>query len=172
MATPAAPLPAPEFARPACRRTHLRNHDAPASMSCRQTLSSPSVPPRPRLHHAWIVAGVTFLTLLAAAGSRSASGVLILPLGNAFQWSRATVPPTVRLTADVFGRENGGIVYGWVAASHQLGAAFATSAAGILRTTTGTYTLAFIGAGALCMIAALGVLPIGKKPARETPALV
>src|SRR4029077_18331525 len=72
----------------------------------------------------------------------------------------ATVPPTVRLTAEVFGREKAGIVFGWVVASHQVGAAFAAYAAGALRTGTGSYAAAFIGAGALCVIAAFGVLPI------------
>ena len=75
----------------------------------------------------------------------------------------ATVPPTVRLTAEVFGREKASIVFGWVVAAHQLGAAFATYAAGALRTVSGSYTLAFFSAGALCMIAALVVLPIGKR---------
>ena len=45
----------------------------------------------PRLHYAWIAAGVTFVVLLAAAGARAAPGVMLLPLGNEFQWSRATV---------------------------------------------------------------------------------
>lgn len=74
----------------------------------------------------------------------------------------ATVPPTVRLTADVFGREKASIVFGWVVAAHQVGAAFAAFAAGAVRTQFGSYTYAFIGAGALCVIAALIVLPIAK----------
>src|SRR4029077_16800185 len=55
----------------------------------------------------------------------------------------ATVPPTVKLTGEVFGREKASIVFGWVAAMHQVGAACAAYAAGVLRTTTGSYTLAF-----------------------------
>jgi sugar phosphate permease len=74
----------------------------------------------------------------------------------------ATVPPTVKLTGEVFGREKASIVFGWVAAAHQVGAACATYAAGALRTSTGSYTLAFFSAGALCVIAALVVLPIGR----------
>ena len=99
-----------------------------------------------------------------------AFGLLLFAIFYGLDWI-ATVPPTVRLTADVFGREKAGIVFGWVVAAHQLGAAFAASAAGVLRTTTGTYTLAFIGAGVLCVIAAVGVLPVGKKHRRE-PVLV
>lgn len=74
----------------------------------------------------------------------------------------ATVPPTVRLTTDVFGREKASIVFGWIVASHQVGAAFAAFGAGALRTLFGTYTLAFLGAGALCLIAAVAVLPIAR----------
>jgi sugar phosphate permease len=111
------------------------------------------------------------LFFLPAALAGPSFGLLLFAVFYGLDWI-ATVPPTVRLTADVFGRENAGIVFGWVAATHQLGAAFATSAAGILRTVSGTYTLAFLGAGALCVIAAMGVFSIGKKPAREMPALI
>jgi predicted MFS family arabinose efflux permease len=79
----------------------------------------------------------------------------------------ATVPPTVRLTGEVFGREKASIVFGWIGASHQVGAACAAYTAGALRTGLGSYAWAFIGAGALCLIAAVGVLPI----ARERSAL-
>jgi predicted MFS family arabinose efflux permease len=77
----------------------------------------------------------------------------------------ATVPPTVRLTAEVFGREKASIVFGWVAASHQVGAAFAAYGAGAIRSEMGNYAVAFITAGVLCVIAALVVLPIGRKRA-------
>ncbi len=75
----------------------------------------------------------------------------------------ATVPPTVRLTADVFGREKASIVFGWVVASHQVGAAFAAYAAGLVRTSFGSYAWAFISAGALCLFAAVAVLPIARR---------
>jgi predicted MFS family arabinose efflux permease len=75
----------------------------------------------------------------------------------------ATVPPTVRLCGEVFGRERASIVFGWVVASHQVGAAFAAFVAGWTRTAAGSYAPAFIGAGLLCVIAALGVLPIGAR---------
>jgi sugar phosphate permease len=78
----------------------------------------------------------------------------------------ATVPPTVRLCGEVFGRERASIVFGWVVASHQVGAAFAAFVAGWTRTAAGSYAPAFIGAGLLCVIAALGVLPIGAREDR------
>src|SRR3954470_10195611 len=58
---------------------------------------------RSRLHYGWIVAGVTFLTLLAAAGSRATPGVILLPLGNEFQWSRATVSSIVSINIFLYG---------------------------------------------------------------------
>ncbi len=86
-------------------------------------------------------------------------GLMIFAVFYGLDWI-ATVPPTVRLASEVFGREKAGIVFGWVAAAHQLGAASAAFAAGFLRTTYGTYTLAFVAAGVLCVVAGVLVLPI------------
>ncbi|MBW4596706.1 MAG: MFS transporter [Brasilonema angustatum HA4187-MV1] len=76
----------------------------------------------------------------------------------------ATVPPTVRLTANVFGKENVGVMFGWIVAGHQLGAATAALGAGALRTWLGSYLQAFILSGVLCLIAAVLVLRIGQRP--------
>ena len=81
----------------------------------------------------------------------------------------ATVPPTARLTADTFGRENVGIMFGWIAASHQLGAATAAYGGGLLRTWLGDYQVTFMGAGLVCLIAAGLVLRIGQA-SRPVPA--
>ncbi|MBW8867586.1 MAG: MFS transporter [Acidobacteria bacterium] len=75
----------------------------------------------------------------------------------------ATVPPTVRLTGDAFGRENTGVVYGWIAASHQLGASLAAFGAGAIRTGLGDYSAAFWIAGAMCAIAGLSFLAVGRS---------
>jgi sugar phosphate permease len=74
----------------------------------------------------------------------------------------ATVPPTVKLTADRFGRERAGIVFGWIFAGHQIGAASAAFGAGLVRTEYSTYLPAFFVAGALCIIAALAVISVRK----------
>lgn len=66
----------------------------------------------------------------------------------------ATVPPTVRLTASTFGRENVGVVYGWIGAAHQLGASAAAITAGTIRTYFGDYRDAFWLSGGLCLLAA------------------
>ena len=81
----------------------------------------------------------------------------------------ATVPPTVALTAEHFGRERVGIVFGWVFASHQFGAAFAAWAAGASRGWFGTYTYAFLSAGALCLLAAGLSLRIGARERTTVP---
>jgi sugar phosphate permease len=75
----------------------------------------------------------------------------------------ATVPPTVRLTGEAFGRENTGVVYGWIGASHQLGASLAAFGAGAIRTVAGDYRLAFWIAGGLCVLAGLSFLTIGRR---------
>jgi sugar phosphate permease len=74
----------------------------------------------------------------------------------------ATVPPTVRLATEAFGKEDAPIVYGWVFASHQVGAGLAALGAGLVRTTLGDYRLAFMTSGAICMVAALLALAIGR----------
>jgi predicted MFS family arabinose efflux permease len=75
----------------------------------------------------------------------------------------ATVPPTVRLTTEAFGRENTGVVYGWISASHQLGASLAAFAAGAIRTSLGDYQSAFWIAGVLCLVAGASFLTIGRR---------
>ncbi len=76
----------------------------------------------------------------------------------------ATVPPTVKLAADVFGEENAALMFGWIAASHQVGAAMAAWLAGVVRTNTGDYFTAFFSAGLLCLVAAMMALFIGWRP--------
>src|SRR5262249_17592258 len=75
----------------------------------------------------------------------------------------ATVPPTVRLTGEAFGRDNTGVVYGWIAASHQLGASLAAFGAGAIRTGIGGYSVAFWIAGALRALAGASLLPVGGR---------
>jgi sugar phosphate permease len=78
----------------------------------------------------------------------------------------ATVPPTLKLTADHFGRERAGMVFGWIFTGHQIGAASATLAAGIVRTEFLTYLPAFFAAGTLCVVAAMLILSVPKSSAR------
>ncbi len=74
----------------------------------------------------------------------------------------ATVPPTVRLTAQRFGPERANLVFGWIFAGHQLGAGVAAFGAGLSRTVLESYLPAFFVAGALCIVAALIILAISR----------
>lgn len=66
----------------------------------------------------------------------------------------ATVPPTVALCRQHFGDERAGVVFGWVFASHMVGAGVAASYAGWIRQSTGDYMIAWMTAGSLCLLAA------------------
>ena len=74
----------------------------------------------------------------------------------------ATVPPTVALTAKSFGRERVTLMFGWIIAAHQVGAALAAWGAGWVRTTEGAYDRAFLLSGGLCVLTAGAVLLIGR----------
>jgi MFS family permease len=76
----------------------------------------------------------------------------------------ATVPPTVRLTAQRFGPERANLVFGWIFAGHQLGAGAAAFGAGLSRTLLASYLPAFFVAGALCLIAAVLAISIARQP--------
>jgi predicted MFS family arabinose efflux permease len=81
----------------------------------------------------------------------------------------ATVPPTAALAVQIFGPETGSVVYGWIFAAHQFGAAFAAYGAGAIRTWMGDYLTAFVIAGVLCLIAAALVISIPSAKGREQP---
>lgn len=93
-------------------------------------------------------------------------GLSVFAMFYGLDWI-ATVPPTVKLAAQEFGRERAGMVFGWVFAAHQLGAAVAAYGAGLTRTLLLTYNPAFIAAGAACLVAAALVMTIrlqGRSP--------
>jgi len=79
----------------------------------------------------------------------------------------ATVPPTIRLATSSYGAERGPIVFGWIAAGHQLGAASAAFLAGALRTSLGSYLEAFLIAGVAAVVAGLLSLLIGRGGAQD-----
>ena len=59
---------------------------------------------RPRkIHPGWIAVAVTFVTLMATAGFRSAPSVLIVPLEDAFGWSRSDISLAVAINVLLFG---------------------------------------------------------------------
>ncbi|CAB5686348.1 Inner membrane protein yhjX [Delftia tsuruhatensis] len=75
----------------------------------------------------------------------------------------ATVPPTVKLAGQHFGPQKVGLVFGWIFAAHQLGAATAAWGAGLTRTLLLTYTPALYAAGLACLVAAVMALVIGRS---------
>ena len=115
--------------------------------------------------------GLSLLFVPLAFGVAGLAGLPLFALFYGLDWV-ATIPPTVRLTVDSFGKEDGPIVFGWVAAGHQLGAAAIALIAGIIRTDSGSYNEAFTLAAILCFCAAVAVLGIsvkGRSP-RAVPA--
>jgi predicted MFS family arabinose efflux permease len=80
-------------------------------------------------------------------------GLSLFALFYGLDWI-ATVAPTVKLVAQQFGREKAGLVFGWIFAAHQLGAATAAFGAGRIRTLMMTYNPALFAAGAACLLAA------------------
>jgi predicted MFS family arabinose efflux permease len=82
----------------------------------------------------------------------------------------ATVPPTLRLTTEAFGERDASIVFGWIVAGHQMGAASAAWMAGALREAQGNYLMAFVVSGATGIIAAVLALMIGRKRVVVQPA--
>ena len=82
----------------------------------------------------------------------------------------ATVPPTVRIANEAFGDKNAPLVFGWVVAGHQLGAACAALFAGFVRSAQGDYLQAFMIAGATGIVAAVLSLMIGRRPAQPVLA--
>ena len=78
----------------------------------------------------------------------------------------ATVPPTIALCRKYFGLANSGVVYGWVFASHMVGAAIAAAFAGAIRDIQGDYFIAWITAALLCLIAAASFVLLRDKPSR------
>ena len=82
----------------------------------------------------------------------------------------ATVPPTIALCADLFGSRNAGVVYGWVFAAHQIGAAGAAWAAGAARDGLGDYDAAFLSAGLIAIAAGVAANLIRRPAGSPTPA--
>lgn len=78
----------------------------------------------------------------------------------------ATVPPTVAIATRTFGPKKAPILFGWISAAHQVGAASAAYFGGVSRTYYGTYLEAFVFAGVIAVIAAFASLAIGAKQRR------
>lgn len=120
--------------------------------------------------HKWLalVYALRGVSLLILPFVHDLTGLLIFAIIYGLDWF-ATVPPSMIITADTFGKENVGKVYGWIFMSHQIGAAIMASAAGTLRVWLGDYQFAFLSGGVIAMIAAGLALQIKSKPAQVLP---
>ncbi len=123
--------------------------------------------PRWLLFWYYALRGLSLLALPFVIGS-SNLGLVVFVVFYGLDWV-ATVPPTVAITAQVFGRERVGVVFGWIFGAHQLGAATAAFGAGAARTWFGDYQGAFVTAGLLSVIAAGLVIRIADNRAWRLP---
>jgi sugar phosphate permease len=101
----------------------------------------------------YFLRGLSLLILPSLFAATAHPSMLIFILFYGLDWV-ATVPPTVALCREYFGA-SGAVVFGWVFASHQIGAAIAAGAAGLVRDQLGTYDLAWYVAGGLAILAAV-----------------
>lgn len=95
-------------------------------------------------------------------------GLSIFAMFYGLDWI-ATVPPTIKLAGSTFGRERAPMVFGWIFAAHQIGAAAAAFGAGLSRTLWLTYSPALYVAGSACLVAALLALMVRRKAPQVTP---
>jgi MFS family permease len=113
--------------------------------------------------------GLSLFFLPFALGG-SEAGLWVFAVWYGLDWI-ATVPPTLRLATDAFGPERAPIIFGWIGAGHQVGAALTAFGAGWIRTNLGDYQLAFWSSGALCLLAAALALQVGRRPVRVPGAV-
>jgi len=112
----------------------------------------------------YLFRGLSLMVLPDLFASSAQPKMLIFIIFYGLDWV-ATVPPTIALCRQHFGA-NGSIVFGWVFAAHQIGAAIAATGSAVIRDHLGTYSAAFYGAGFLCLIAtAFALLVPGQKGA-------
>jgi sugar phosphate permease len=111
------------------------------------------IDPRMLLLAYYVLRGIGLLALPSLLSPRTTPSTWVFIIFYGLDWV-ATVPPTVMLCRDRFGSAVGPIVFGWVFASHQIGAAVAALGAGVIRDRTGSYDLAFYIAAGLCVVAA------------------
>ncbi|WP_405394333.1 MFS transporter [Microbispora hainanensis] len=114
---------------------------------------SDRVDPRLLLAVYYALRGLSLLILPRLFAATAEPSMLVFIVFYGLDWV-ATVPPTVALCRKIFGAD-GAVVFGWVFASHQIGAAVVATAAGVTRDHLGNYDLAWYGAGVLCLLAAL-----------------
>ncbi|MGJ7921239.1 MFS transporter [Neobacillus sp. LXY-4] len=112
--------------------------------------------------------GLSLLVLPYAFELKSYVMLIVFAVFYGLDWI-ATVPPTIRLATEFFGKERGAIIYGWVFAAHQVGSGVAAFLGGYFYEVFNSYTFTFISAGALCILATLFVLSVKKRQGSSIP---
>lgn len=121
-----------------------------------------------RLDNRWLLFwyyGLRGLSLLILPFALSTNSVFYLSAFAIFyglDWI-ATVPPTIKLASDHFGKEKVGVIYGWIYSAHQLGAGAAAYGGGLVYSWLNAYQSIFMLAGVFCLVATLFVIKISKK---------
>jgi MFS family permease len=99
------------------------------------------------------------LSLIGLPYVESTEQLMLFSVVYGLNWL-STVPVTSTLTADLFGRRNVGVVFGWICCAHQIGAAAAAYFAGYLHSVLSSYNLAFVCSGVFALLATLIVTRI------------
>jgi predicted MFS family arabinose efflux permease len=120
------------------------------------------IDPRLLLVVYYIGRGISLSLLPALLSPHAGPSTWVFIIFYGLDWV-ATVPPTIALCRNYFDTRSP-VVFGWVFAAHQLGAAIAAAGAGRLRDVQGNYDLAFYLAAGLCGVAALLCLNIRLAP--------
>ncbi len=119
------------------------------------------IDPRKLLFLYYLFRGLSLFLLPAILFKTVHPSTLVFVIFYGLDWV-ATVPPTIVLCRTILGPERGTVIYGWVFASHQLGASTAALGAALLRTKFGNYSIAFYISGIFCIVTCYFVLQIAK----------
>jgi predicted MFS family arabinose efflux permease len=121
------------------------------------------IDPRLLLLAYYVLRGLSLLALPTLFGPDIEANMLAFIVFYGLDWV-ATIPPTMALCRELFGAA-APVVFGWVFASHQVGAALMALGAGIVRDQVGAYDTAWYVGGALCVVAGVLSLLVGRAPA-------
>jgi MFS family permease len=124
--------------------------------------------PRVLLCVYYVGRGLSLMLLPALWGPVPGASMLSFIVFYGLDWV-ATVPPTLALCRRYFG-DSAPVVFGWVYASHQVGAAIMAFAAGLLRDHLGSYDSAWYLGGGLCLVAAALSAGLRARPAPASTA--
>lgn len=114
----------------------------------------------------YLLRGASLLLLPYALAQGSFVLLTIFSIFYGLDWI-ATVPPTISITRQIFGMQKSSIIYGWIFASHQAGAAVAAYGGGLIYKFFNSYTWAFFLAGLFCALASLFVIIVKKQTPQQ-----